>query len=51
MTGQHKLLSIDGGGIRGVLALEILRRLETQLAEAQGVDIGDFRLSDYFDYV
>ena len=51
MTEQHKLLSIDGGGIRGVLALEILRRLETQLAEAHGGDIADFRLSDYFDYV
>jgi len=51
MTGQHKLLSIDGGGIRGVLALEILDRLESQLAAAQGVEKSEFRLSDYFDYV
>ena len=26
-AGPKKLLAIDGGGIRGVLALEVLRRL------------------------
>jgi len=51
MSEQHKLLTIDGGGIRGVLALEILAELERQLAEAQGIPRDKFRLSDFFDYV
>lgn len=51
MANQRKLLSIDGGGIRGVLALEILGRLEQELADAQGIPRNEFRLSDFFDYV
>ena len=51
MGNQRKLLSIDGGGIRGVLALEILGRLEQELADAQGISRDEFRLSDFFDYV
>ena len=51
MGNQRKLLSIDGGGIRGVLALEILGRLEQELADAQGIARDEFRLSDFFDYV
>jgi len=47
--GAKKLLAIDGGGIRGVLALEILQKIETLLKTASGRD--DFRLADYFDYV
>src|SRR5262245_40781101 len=47
--GQKKLLAIDGGGIRGVLALGILRRIEDVLKEQSGR--GDFRLADYFDYI
>ncbi len=49
-TRQYKLLGIDGGGIRGVFAIEILAELERQLAEDQGVPLKDFRLSDFFDY-
>ena len=48
---QHKLLGIDGGGIRGVLTIEILAKLERDLAEAHGVPLEEFRLSDFFDYV
>ena len=48
---QHKMLTIDGGGIRGVLALAILAGLETKLAEAKGVPAEEFRLSHFFDYV
>ncbi|WP_441268866.1 patatin-like phospholipase family protein [Bradyrhizobium sp. 215_C5_N1_2] len=48
-SGQKRLLSIDGGGIRGVLALGILRRIEDLLKRRCGR--GDFRLSDYFDYI
>lgn len=47
---QRKILAIDGGGIRGILALEILKIMETQLQEAVGK--GDkFCLADYFDYI
>jgi patatin-like phospholipase/acyl hydrolase len=46
----RKILALDGGGIRGVLTLEILLELENQLkAELKAKD--DFRLSDYFDYI
>src|SRR5262249_16310739 len=47
--GPKRLLAIDGGGIRGVLALEVLRRIEALLrAKSRNAD---FRLSDYFDYI
>ncbi len=46
----RKMLALDGGGIRGVLTLEILLELETQLRTA--LNAGDnFRLSDFFDYI
>jgi len=44
-----KLLAIDGGGIRGVLALEVLQRIEDLLKSKSGR--ADFRLADYFDYI
>ncbi|MDK1481220.1 patatin-like phospholipase family protein, partial [Sinorhizobium sp. 6-117] len=48
-SGQKKLLAIDGGGIRGVIALEILKRIEDTLRPNHNGD--NFRLSDYFDYI
>lgn len=48
-TGPRKLLAIDGGGIRGVLSLQILDRIEKILIEKSGCP--DYRLADYFDYV
>src|SRR5688572_8660712 len=46
----RKILALDGGGIRGILTLEILLELEKQLkAELKKDDA--FRLSDYFDYI
>jgi hypothetical protein len=48
-AGQKKLLAIDGGGIRGVLALEVLQRIEDLLKAKSGR--GHFRLADYFDYI
>jgi len=46
---QKKLLAIDGGGIRGVLALEVLQRIENLLKAKCGR--ADFCLADYFDYI
>jgi hypothetical protein len=43
------MLAIDGGGIRGVLSLGILGRIEALLRAQSGR--ADFRLSHYFDYI
>ena len=34
--GPKKILALDGGGIRGVLTLAVLARLEKMFAEAPG---------------
>jgi predicted acylesterase/phospholipase RssA len=47
--GAKKLLSIDGGGIRGLIALGFLSRIESLLREQSGRP--DLVLADYFDYV
>ncbi len=47
-TGQKRLLSLDGGGIRGVLSLEVLAKIEDQLRKIHGDDT--FKLAQYFDY-
>jgi uncharacterized protein len=47
--GPKKLLAIDGGGVRCVLALEVLQRIEDLLKKKSRK--GDFRLADYFDYI
>jgi hypothetical protein len=47
--GPKKLLAIDGGGIRCVLALELLMKIETIL-KGQSGNAG-FRLAHYFDYI
>lgn len=46
----RKLLSLDGGGIRGLITLGFLERLEQQLALARAAGDG-FRLCHYFDYI
>jgi hypothetical protein len=48
-TPQKKLLAIDGGGIRGVISLEILLKIESILRLKTGNS--GLVLSDYFDYV
>ncbi|HXW50454.1 MAG TPA: patatin-like phospholipase family protein [Candidatus Acidoferrales bacterium] len=48
-AGPKKLLSIDGGGVRGFIALEFLIRIEACLREKFGRS--DLVLADYFDYV
>ncbi len=44
------MLALDGGGIRGVITLGMLKRMETLLAESEGGSKA-FRLCDYFDYI
>jgi hypothetical protein len=48
--GPKKLLALDGGGIRGVISLEVLHRVESMLAQYTGAG-EDFVLADYFDYI
>ena len=45
----RKLLSIDGGGVRGVVALEVLARIEQLLRDETGDP--ELVLGDWFDYV
>src|ERR1700674_3050590 len=45
----RKLLAIDGGGIRGVISLMVLDKIEKLLIEESKRP--DYRLADYFDYV
>ena len=42
------ILSIDGGGIRGIIPATILAFLESQVQELDGEDA---RLADYFDVI
>jgi hypothetical protein len=44
------MLALDGGGIRGLITIEILAELERQLRERLGRGPG-FVLSDYFHYI
>ncbi len=48
--GPRKLLALDGGGIRGVITLEVLAEIERKLQTKLGRD-DDLVLSDYFDYI
>ena len=48
-AGPKRILSIDGGGVRGALAVGILRQLETVLRDRYGRP--DMVLSDYFDLI
>ncbi len=48
-TGPRKLLACDGGGIRGIISVEILARIEVELRAASAKP--DLVLADYFDYV
>lgn len=48
--GPKRILALDGGGIRGMIAVEILKEIEELLREETGGD-KDFVLADYFDYI
>ena len=45
-----RILALDGGGVRGILSLAILERLEALLGERSG-DRDSFRLAQYFDLI
>lgn len=47
VAGQRRMLALDGGGIRGVLTLEVLKHIEDMVKAEQG---DEATLSDYFDY-
>ena len=50
--GPKKILALDGGGIRGMITVEILAAIEELLRQAQPQANRDsFILADYFDFV
>ena len=50
--GPKKILALDGGGIRGMMTVEILAAIEGLLRDAQPPAKRDsFVLADYFDFV
>lgn len=49
MAKYHRILSIDGGGIRGILPGMVLVALEKKLQAASGKP--DARIADYFDLI
>lgn len=48
--GPKKILALDGGGIRGMMTVEVLAGIEEMLRKALGRTDG-FVLADYFDYI
>jgi patatin-like phospholipase/acyl hydrolase len=49
-TGPKKILALDGGGIRGMIAVEVLGAIENLLREKLKKG-PEFVLADYFDFV
>lgn len=48
--GPKKILALDGGGIRGMITVEVLAEIENLLRQKLGRG-DDFVLADYFDFV
>jgi len=46
--GPKRILSLDGGGVRGAISIAFLERLEALLEEKAGAPV---RLCDYFDLI
>jgi len=44
--GPRRILALDGGGIRGLLTLGILERIEKLIRDRLGL-----KICEYFDYV
>ncbi|PZO52057.1 MAG: patatin [Alphaproteobacteria bacterium] len=49
-TGAKRILALDGGGVKGILTLGMLKVLEDELRRRAGGDAA-FRLSDYYDLI
>lgn len=49
-TGAKRVLSLDGGGVKGVLTLGMLKILEDELRRRAGGS-PEFRLADYYDLI
>src|SRR5437764_4578763 len=47
-AGPKRVLSLDGGGVRGVISVAFLERIEAILSAYAGNDV---RLGDYFDLI
>lgn len=48
-AGPRRMLALDGGGIRGLITIEVLAEMERLVRRDTGR--GDAVLADYFDYV
>jgi len=48
--GPKRILALDGGGIRGILTVEILAKIESLLQHKLGKG-ENFVLADYFDFI
>src|SRR4029077_17742673 len=46
--GRKRLLALDGGGVRGVITVAFLERMEAVLAAQEGRPV---RLGDWFDLI
>ncbi|MBX9746235.1 MAG: patatin-like phospholipase family protein [Hyphomonadaceae bacterium] len=49
-TGAKRVLALDGGGVKGILTLGMLKPLEEELRRRAGGSAA-FRLSDYYDLI
>ena len=49
-AGPKRLLALDGGGIRGLISVEVLAAIESMLQRRLNRG-DDFVLADYFDYI
>jgi hypothetical protein len=49
-TGAKRILALDGGGVKGLLTLGMLKPLEDELRRRAHGDAG-FRLCDYYDLI
>jgi predicted acylesterase/phospholipase RssA len=46
-----RVLSLDGGGVRGLSELMILQRIMNDIADAERAPVGSLRSCDYFDLI